>query len=150
MVLSVILVYPRPHVHVDTSINVNVWTCFHINVTTCMNVYVFTRIQWYMSSERTFYNASPHTLQYSCLDKLRVLTFMSAEHDVRVKTLLPKGANWTNSQTSSQDRCQSHWCCRAVFKSVRLCLLWQKYCTHPFLAITRKRVYIYEISIFDE
>ena len=64
------------------------------------------------------YNASPHTLQYSCLDKLRVLSFMSAEHDVRVKTLLPKGANRTNSQPSSQDRCQSHWCCRAVFKSV--------------------------------
>ena len=64
------------------------------------------------------YNASPHSLQYSCLDKLRVLTFMSAEHDVKVKTLLPKGANRTNSQPSSQDRCQSHWCCRAVFKSV--------------------------------
>ena len=55
-----------------------------------------------------YYNASPHTLQYSCLDKLRVLTFMSAEHDVRVKTLLPKGANRTNLQPSSQDRCQSH------------------------------------------
>lgn len=32
--------------------------------------------------------ASPHTL-YARLDKLRVLTFMSAEHDVIVKTLLP-------------------------------------------------------------
>ena len=37
--------YQRPHVHVDTSINVNVWTCFHINVTTCINVYVYTRIR---------------------------------------------------------------------------------------------------------
>lgn len=60
-------------------------------------------------------------MQYSCLDKLRVLTFMSAEHDVRVKTLLPKEANRTNSQPSSQGRCQSHWCCRAVFKSVYVC-----------------------------
>jgi len=58
---------------------------------------------------------------------------MSAEHDVRVKTLLPKGANRTNSKPSSQDRCQSHWCCRAVFESVLLRLLWQKYSTHPFL-----------------
>ena len=94
-------------------------------------------------------NASPHTLQYSCLDNLRVLAFVSAEHDMRAKTLLPKGANRTNSQPSSQDRCQSHWYCRAVFKSVRLCLLWQKYCTHPFLYILYAHVRAY-ISICNE
>lgn len=137
----------RPHVHVDTSINVNVWTCIHINVTTCVNVckheYNNTRVPRMLvvsqeqtvsasnlhhytcrhnsrvsTSLRTYmlwshvnsnsHNASPHTSPYSCLDKLRVLPFMSAEHDMRVKTLLPKGANRTNSKPSSQDRCQSH------------------------------------------
>jgi len=47
--------------------------------------------------------ASPHTL-YARLDKLRVLIFMSAEHDVIVKTLLPNWANRTNYKPSSQDR----------------------------------------------
>ena len=97
-----------------------------------------------------YYNASPHTLQYSCLDKLRVLTFMSAEHDVRVKTLLPKGANRTNLQPSSQDRCQSHWCCRAVCKSVLYRLLWQKYSAHPFLIYKHVRVCTIFIDIYDE
>ena len=34
------------------------------------------------------------------LEKIRVLPFVSAEHDMRGETLLPKGANWTNLQPS--------------------------------------------------
>ena len=109
--------------------NLRHYTCRH-------NSRVSTSLRNYMlwsHVNSNSHNASPHTSLYSCLDKLRVLPFMSAEHDVRAKTLLPKGANRTNSKPSSQDRCQSHWCCRAVFKSVLLRLLWQKYCAHPFL-----------------
>jgi len=33
---------------------------------------------------------------------------MSAEHDVRVKTLLPKGANQINLDSALQDQCRAN------------------------------------------
>ena len=81
---------------------------------------------------------------------LNVIMLRPTPCSIPVYTLLPKGANRTNSQPSSQDRCQSHWWCSAVFKSVRLCLLWQKYCTHPFLIYIHVRVRAMFIDIYDE
>jgi len=132
----------------------DLWWWLLVVMYPCVQVHLFTCTQelssWKQggSSCRDYhYNASPHTLQYSCLDNLRVLPFMSAEHDVRVKTLLPKGANWTNLYSSWQDRCRATDSAMLnPSPSIDVCSGRNTAPTHTFIIITRACARLYAIA----